>query len=159
MSRTFTADELLAYDGSDAEKPVYIAVKGSVYDVSASREFYGKGGPYEAFAGRECSRALAIMKVDAAECNDNLADCTEKQLKTLEDWITKFNAKYAIVGKLASAAGEPQADAAALFLRQSPFTPGLIATLVIIVGLTVFGAYLLFLDMQGPPPSNAHSEL
>ncbi|GLC35568.1 hypothetical protein PLESTM_000338500 [Pleodorina starrii] len=105
MSRTFTADELLAYDGSDAEKPVYIAVKGSVYDVSASREFYGKGGPYEAFAGRECSRALAIMKVDAAECNDNLADCTEKQLKTLEDWITKFNAKYAIVGKLASAAG------------------------------------------------------
>lgn len=44
MSHTFTVEELLAYDGSDASKPVYIAVKGVVYDVSASREFYGKGG-------------------------------------------------------------------------------------------------------------------
>ncbi|PNW73754.1 hypothetical protein CHLRE_13g571450v5 [Chlamydomonas reinhardtii] len=104
MSHTFTVEELLAYDGSDASKPVYIAVKGVVYDVSASREFYGKGGPYEAFAGRECSRALAIMKVDAAECNGNLDDCTEKQLKTLDDWIAKFNTKYAVVGKVATAA-------------------------------------------------------
>ncbi|EFJ49803.1 hypothetical protein VOLCADRAFT_59178 [Volvox carteri f. nagariensis] len=101
MAQTFTASELLSFDGTDAAKPVYIAVKGTVYDVSASREFYGKGGPYEAFAGRECARALAIMKVDLAECNDNLADCTEKQLKTLEDWIAKFNAKYAVVGKVA----------------------------------------------------------
>ncbi|PNH00377.1 putative steroid-binding protein 3, partial [Tetrabaena socialis] len=42
MAKTFTAEELLAYDGSDPSKPVYIAVRGDVYDVSASREFYGK---------------------------------------------------------------------------------------------------------------------
>lgn len=58
------------------------------------------GGPYEVFAGRECARALAIMKVDAAECNSQLEDCSEKQLKTLQDWIIKFNAKYPVVGQV-----------------------------------------------------------
>lgn len=58
------------------------------------------GGPYEVFAGRECSRALAIMKVDASECNDNLADISEKQQKTLDDWIAKFTSKYKVVGKV-----------------------------------------------------------
>ncbi len=42
------------------------------------------------------------MKVEVAECSDNLADCTEKQLKTLEDWIAKFNTKYTVVGKVAA---------------------------------------------------------
>jgi hypothetical protein len=43
-------------------------------------------------------------QVDAAECNGNLADCTEKQLKTLDDWVTKFNSKYTVVGKVATEA-------------------------------------------------------
>lgn len=41
----------------------------------------------QAFAGKECARALALMKVDAAECNDNLSDLTDKQLQTLQDWV------------------------------------------------------------------------
>ena len=52
------------------------------------------GGPYEAFAGRECARALALMAVDPKECNDELGDLDERQLKTLEDWIHKFQTKY-----------------------------------------------------------------
>lgn len=40
---SFSPEQLSAYDGSDAGKPVYISVKGIVYDVSAAREFYGKG--------------------------------------------------------------------------------------------------------------------
>ncbi|KAG2436590.1 hypothetical protein HYH02_011527 [Chlamydomonas schloesseri] len=178
MARTFTPEELLAYDGSDSSKPVYIAVKGVVYDVSASREFYGKGGPYEAFAGRECSRALAIMKVDAAECNGNLADCTEKQLKTLEDWIAKFNTKYTVVGKAGE--GGPAAEAAGAkpapsgrwqdekvdldeirkaMLRQSPFTPELLATLIIVGLLTALAGYILYIDMTGQQPLEPHTEL
>ncbi|GIL51282.1 hypothetical protein Vafri_7313 [Volvox africanus] len=155
MSRTFTASELSMYDGSDGDKPVYIAVKGIVYDVSAARDFYGKGGPYEIFAGRECSRALAIMKVDLAACNDNLADCTAQQLKTLEDWITKFNSKYAMVGKLAHEGCKSQVDDPTMFLRSSPFTPGLVATLVVVVLLTILGAYILYLEIKSSP----HGEL
>ncbi|GLI61975.1 hypothetical protein VaNZ11_004541 [Volvox africanus] len=155
MSRTFTASELSTYNGSDGDKPVYIAVKGIVYDVSAARDFYGKGGPYEIFAGRECSRALAIMKVDLAACNDDLADCTAQQLKTLEDWITKFNSKYAVVGKLTLEGCESQVDDPATFLRSSPFTPSLVATLAVVVLLTILGAYILYLDIKSPP----HGEL
>ena len=36
------------------------------------------GGPYHVFAGRECSRALAIMSPIPEECNDKLGDLSEK---------------------------------------------------------------------------------
>ncbi|KAG2500584.1 hypothetical protein HYH03_001352 [Edaphochlamys debaryana] len=179
MVRFFTPEELLAFDGSDADKPVYIAVKGVIYDVSQSREFYGKGGPYEAFAGRECSRALAIMKVDAAECNDNLADCTEKQLKTLEDWCNKFNSKYPIVGQvqkqlcctrrplgactsvtaLDDVVEVPPVES---LLRTTFFTPSLLAGMALVVLLTALGAYVLWWDLQHREPGAAaedHTEL
>lgn len=32
-----TAEELLQYDGSDPEKPLLMAIKGQIYDVSQSR--------------------------------------------------------------------------------------------------------------------------
>ncbi|PNH01940.1 putative steroid-binding protein 3 [Tetrabaena socialis] len=113
-------------------------------------------GPYEAFAGHECSRALAIMKVEASECNDNLADCSEKQLKTLADWVAKFNSKYTVVGKLHT--GEVPEEAYPL-LPTSPLPPGLAATMLVVLLLTVVGAYILYLDMLGPPAENAHTEL
>lgn len=40
------------------------------------------------------------MKVDANECNDNLDDFTEKDLKVLDDWIKKFDGKYKVVGQV-----------------------------------------------------------
>ena len=60
------------------------------------------GGPYSVFAGRECSRALGRMAVDAAECNDDLSDLDERQLKTLSDWIRKFQDKYPVVGRISN---------------------------------------------------------
>jgi len=53
------------------------------------------------FAGRECSRALARMVVDVSECTSELGDLEERQIKTLEDWIRKFEAKYPVVGHMA----------------------------------------------------------
>ena len=58
------------------------------------------GGSYHVFAGRECARALALMKLEAEFCNDDLEDLEEKNLKILDDWIKRFNDKYAIVGKV-----------------------------------------------------------
>ena len=57
-------------------------------------------GPYHVFAGRECSRALAVMNTTAEECNDKLDDLTEKQIQTLNDWEKKFDQKYPVVGKV-----------------------------------------------------------
>jgi len=44
--KEFTPRELARYDGSSADRPVYVAVDGEVYDVSANRRVYGKGGSY-----------------------------------------------------------------------------------------------------------------
>jgi len=38
-----TLAELAEYDGRDASKPLCISVRGTIYDVSSGRSFYGPG--------------------------------------------------------------------------------------------------------------------
>jgi len=47
----FSLEELNMYDGSDSSRGIYLAVLGSVYDVSAGRRHYGPGGSYAFFSG------------------------------------------------------------------------------------------------------------
>ncbi|RKF58464.1 Membrane steroid-binding protein 2 [Golovinomyces cichoracearum] len=56
--RLFTDDELKAYDGTDEHKPILLAINGTVYDVTLGRRFYGPGGSYHFFAGKDASRAF-----------------------------------------------------------------------------------------------------
>ena len=35
-----TDEQLKGYDGSDASKPIYLALNGTIYDVSAGRHLY-----------------------------------------------------------------------------------------------------------------------
>jgi predicted heme/steroid binding protein len=42
---TFTEAELLQYNGVDPSKPIYLALDGDVYDVSANPGMYGKVRP------------------------------------------------------------------------------------------------------------------
>ena len=53
-----TDAELLAYDGSDPAKPIYLALNGTIYDVSAGRRIYGPGGSYNVFAGKDAARGF-----------------------------------------------------------------------------------------------------
>ena len=53
-----TDKELLAYDGTDPDKPIYVALNGTIYDVSAGRHMYGPDGSYSFFAGRDATRAF-----------------------------------------------------------------------------------------------------
>jgi predicted heme/steroid binding protein len=50
---TYTLDELAKYDGVvNPGSPILIGVDGTVFDMTLGKDFYGPGGPYEAFAGR-----------------------------------------------------------------------------------------------------------
>lgn len=46
-----------------AAAPIYVAVKGNVFDMSfGGRLFYGPGGPYHFLAGKDGSRPLAKVR-------------------------------------------------------------------------------------------------
>ncbi|XP_028807120.1 probable steroid-binding protein 3 [Neltuma alba] len=90
--------QLSQYNGSDPSKPIYVAVKGRVFDVSAGKSFYGPGGPYAMFAGKDASRALAKMSKNDEDVSPSLDGLSEKEIGVLNDWEKKFEAKYPVVG-------------------------------------------------------------
>jgi membrane-associated progesterone receptor component len=101
--RDFTVQELLQFDGSDPEKPICLAVKGKVYDVSRGRDFYGPGGAYGVFAGHDATRGLANWIADKTQVKDEYDPCsdlTEVQWMQVNDWESHFMTKYDYVGKL-----------------------------------------------------------
>lgn len=55
---TLTPSQLSLYNGTDTSLPLYVAVNGTVFDVSANRMIYGPGGSYNFFAGRDATRAF-----------------------------------------------------------------------------------------------------
>lgn len=55
-SKIFSSAELSEFNGSSPDKPVYLAIKGTVFDVTANREMYAPGKGYSVFAGKDASR-------------------------------------------------------------------------------------------------------
>ncbi len=54
-----TREELARFDGSDKSLPVYVAIRGTIFDVTPRRDMYGvKGQGYNCLAGRDAARAL-----------------------------------------------------------------------------------------------------
>ncbi|KAI0013249.1 hypothetical protein F4779DRAFT_564627 [Xylariaceae sp. FL0662B] len=53
-----TPAELAQYDGRDETKPIYLAINGTIYDVSSNAPIYGPGGSYQFFAGADASRSF-----------------------------------------------------------------------------------------------------
>ncbi|KAI8720572.1 Cytochrome b5 heme-binding domain-containing protein [Fusarium sp. LHS14.1] len=53
-----TLDELELYDGTDPDRPLLLAINGTIYDVSAGRRMYGPGGSYHYFAATDAARGF-----------------------------------------------------------------------------------------------------
>lgn len=97
MTAEFDADSLAAFNGANGA-PIYVSVKGVVYDVSKGADFYGPGKSYGVFAGKEVSRCLGKMEVNDKESNAGWRNLNEEHATTLEEWVQKYQAKYAVVG-------------------------------------------------------------
>jgi len=95
-----TLEELAEYDGTDPKKQLLMAIKGQIYDVSQSRTFYGPGGPYALFAGKDASRALAKMSFEEKDLTGDLEGLSPYELEALTDWEYKFMSKYNKVGQI-----------------------------------------------------------
>uniref|UniRef100_A0A2P2JSM6 Membrane steroid-binding protein 2-like n=1 Tax=Rhizophora mucronata TaxID=61149 RepID=A0A2P2JSM6_RHIMU len=95
-----TVEELGQYDGSDPKKPLLMAIKGQIYDVSQSRMFYGPGGPYALFAGKDATRALAKMSFEDKDLTGDISGLGPFEMDTLQDWEYNFMSKYIKVGTI-----------------------------------------------------------
>jgi len=62
--KTFTVEELAHYDGSDPTKPIYLALNGLVYDITAGKKYYEPGGSYHWLAGKDSSTDLNLIGGD-----------------------------------------------------------------------------------------------
>ncbi|XP_016983601.1 membrane-associated progesterone receptor component 1 [Drosophila rhopaloa] len=109
IRRDFTVKELRQYDGNQPDGRVLVAVNGSVYDVSKGRRFYGPGGPYATFAGRDASRNLATFSVDSNDKDeyDDLSDLSAVEMDSVKEWEMQFKEKYELVGKLLRRGEQP----------------------------------------------------
>ncbi|KAF1992746.1 cytochrome b5 [Amniculicola lignicola CBS 123094] len=91
-------DHLAKCNGVDGN-PTYVAIKGTVFDVSG-KDSYAPGKGYSVFAGKEPNRALALSSLKPEDCIPETDGLDEKQQKVLDDWFTFFSKRYNVVGKL-----------------------------------------------------------
>ncbi|OCH95869.1 cytochrome b5 [Obba rivulosa] len=99
--RLFSEGMLAQFDGSNPEKPLYIAIDGDVYDVSSNRATYGPGGSYHFMAGRDAARAYGTGCFATHRTHD-LRGLTEKEMQGVQHWKKFFaeHKKYFKVGRV-----------------------------------------------------------
>ncbi|KAA8498724.1 Membrane-associated progesterone receptor component 2 [Porphyridium purpureum] len=105
--REFSREELRPNTGAD-NTPIYVAVRDvesleiTVFDMSGASSFYGPGGPYNLFAGRDASFALATGCLDPAivDLEKNTDDLSPQEIQQLMGWYKKFQDKYPKAGVL-----------------------------------------------------------
>ena len=80
---------------------LWIGCMGRVFDVTGS-DFYGAGGNYSSFVGKDTSVALGKIKFNKEYFDPEVMhwrrDLDEKELNILNDWFVKFADKYPLVG-------------------------------------------------------------
>ncbi|KIY70072.1 cytochrome b5 [Cylindrobasidium torrendii FP15055 ss-10] len=101
----YTPKTLQPFNGRDNER-ILLAIKGTVFDVTAGRNFYGPGGMYGNFAGRDASRGMAKQSFDSEMLTDvdkpldTLEDLKKDEIENMNGWIEHFSNKYIVCGKL-----------------------------------------------------------
>ncbi|KAF4600014.1 hypothetical protein EYR40_007120 [Pleurotus pulmonarius] len=63
LFKTYTPKTLEPFNGLDGGR-ILLAIDGTVFDVTAGRNFYGPNGMYGNFAGRDASRGMAKQSFD-----------------------------------------------------------------------------------------------
>mmetsp|Transcript_30015 Transcript_30015/g.63175 ORF Transcript_30015/g.63175 Transcript_30015/m.63175 type:complete len:194 (+) Transcript_30015:1485-2066(+) len=84
--------------------PIWLAVMGRVYDVTAGEGFYKfGGGGYSLFAGRDASPCFATGNFTAAGAEEPIGDLDGKALAAILEWMEFYEKsdKYEYVGLLA----------------------------------------------------------
>ena len=97
-----TVEELAQMDGRTETTPIYLAVKGQIYDVSAARNLYGPGKSYHSFVGKDSSRGFATGCLEPSCMVATLDGLSDEQIQEVHRWAELYHThdKYKCVGKL-----------------------------------------------------------
>lgn len=79
-----------AYDGSNADQPIYTALNCKIYDLSPGREKFASQGPYSHLAGCDANQVLHIACRSMGVCGNDL----------INRWEQSLRAEFNIVGYL-----------------------------------------------------------
>ncbi|KAJ7644822.1 cytochrome b5-like heme/steroid binding domain-containing protein [Roridomyces roridus] len=96
----FTLEQLREFDGSDPSKPIYVSIKGTVFDVSHKADVYGPGKSYSIFAGKDGSKGLGMSSLKPEDAIPDYSELSEKDRKVLDDWHSFFSKRYNVVGRV-----------------------------------------------------------
>ncbi|KAK4051205.1 hypothetical protein OIV83_003027 [Microbotryomycetes sp. JL201] len=95
-----TKEELKKYDGSNPDLGIYVAIKGTVFDVSAKKDMYGPGCGYNIFTGKDASVALGRSSLKWEDAHSDYSILNQDEMGVLNDWYKYFEKRYNIVGKV-----------------------------------------------------------
>lgn len=104
LPHKFTTQELSEYSGDNTQgKPVLLAIKGKVFDVTKSNNFYGSWGPYKKFTGKDCSVLFGIDTWDLNKfanlpCSSDITSLTPYELERIHTWVKFYEKRYPYVG-------------------------------------------------------------
>jgi predicted heme/steroid binding protein len=100
--RIVSEEELAGKVGKDGDSELWLSILGEVYDVSSGAKFYGEGGPYSIFAGRDGSVPFITGTFTPEEALKGLDVLDSNQLNSLDNWRKSYedNEKYPFVGLL-----------------------------------------------------------
>ncbi|KAK7002182.1 putative steroid-binding protein 3 [Favolaschia claudopus] len=96
----FTLAQLKEFDGSNPSKPIYVSIKGTVFDVSAKADVYGSGKSYNIFAGKDGSKGLGMSSLKEADAVPDYSELSDADRKVLDDWHGFFSKRYNVVGRV-----------------------------------------------------------
>ena len=95
--KVFTREELSKYKGENGGD-IYLAIAGSVYDVSSGRRHYGPGGGYSFFSGIDGSAAFVTGEFNEKGLVDDISELSNQDILGLENWKLFFAKDYKFVG-------------------------------------------------------------
>ncbi|ANM31058.1 hypothetical protein ABI59_17970 [Acidobacteria bacterium Mor1] len=100
-AHTFSAEELAGHDDRDPNRPLLLAVRGVVFDVSSGRDFYGPEGKYHGLAGKDASRAMGMWTLAEADLNDDCDAMSAEQWTAFNEvFLETYVKQYPVVGHL-----------------------------------------------------------
>jgi len=93
-----TTEELSKHNTSDS---LWLSILGEVFDVTAGASYYGEGGGYAGFVGRDGSRAFVLGGFTDKELKPDVLDLEPEQIGGIWHWVKFYRDtdKYIAKGK------------------------------------------------------------